>query len=315
MATIVSDTETIMSGDVEVVPASPASTSSLFSWSAAIAGAIVATAVTFLIVSLGSGIGLSIASPYRGPSATTLTLIGAVWLVLAQAFGFACGGYLAGRMRAHFIDDFGDEARFRDAAQGFLVWGLGVVATALFIMIAGFYTAGTIANTATGAATGAAVSNAQGSNNAGGATDTVGYFVDMLFRPAPAAAGAAPTPPAPPSSNEVMNAQRAEVTRIVARAVAQGELSADDRTYLAQLVSQRTGLSQDEAQRRVTDVENRTREAVKQAADKAATAGAFLSFWTFMSLLFGAVAAPLAAMLGGESREDAVPVSPAIQPR
>src|SRR5262245_17469280 len=290
MATIVSDTEAVLSGDVDVVAAAPASTPSLFSWSAAIAGAIVAIAVTFLVVSLGSGIGLSVASPFRGPSATTLTLIGAVWLVLAQALGFACGGYLAGRMRAHFFDDFGGEARFRDAAQGFLVWGLGVVATTLFIIIAGFYAAGTVASTATGAAAGAAVSNAQGSNSAGGATDTVGYFVDMLFRPGPAAAGAAPTTPAP-VNNEAMNTQRAEVTRIVARAVAQGELSADDRTYLAQLVSQRTGLSQDEAQRRVTDIENRTREAVKQAADKAATAGAFLSFWTFMSLLFGAVAA------------------------
>ena len=318
MSTIVSDTEAILSGDLVSSPA--AATSSRFSWSAAIAGAIAATAVTFLLVSLGSGIGLSVASPYgASPSATTLTLLGAVWLVFAQALGFACGGYLAGRMRAHFIDDLGDEGRFRDAAEGFLVWGLGVVVMALFVTVAGFYTAGTIANTTTGAAAGAALSNTQTSGNAGAATDTVGYFVDMLFRPAAAAPRAGtPTPPAPVTgnNNETVNVQlRAEVIRIVARAVAQGELSADDRTYLAQLVSQRTGLSQDEAQRRVTDVESRTREAVKQAADKAAKAGAFLAFWTFMSLLFGAAAATLAAMLGGESREDTMAVSPTIQPR
>jgi high-affinity Fe2+/Pb2+ permease len=35
-----------------------------FSWSAAIAGAMAATAVTFIIAALGSGIGLPFASPY-----------------------------------------------------------------------------------------------------------------------------------------------------------------------------------------------------------------------------------------------------------
>lgn len=73
---------------VQVTP--PAAT--LFSWSAAIAGALTATAIAFIVVSLGSGIGLSIASPYHaGPSAATLTVMGAVWLVMAQALGFACG--------------------------------------------------------------------------------------------------------------------------------------------------------------------------------------------------------------------------------
>src|SRR5439155_122003 len=41
------------------------------SWSAAIAGALAAMAVTFIMISLGSGIGLSFAPPYSsGPSAT-----------------------------------------------------------------------------------------------------------------------------------------------------------------------------------------------------------------------------------------------------
>src|SRR5262245_39889270 len=55
-----------------------------FSWSAAIAGALAATAVTLIIVALGSGIGLSFASPYGGPSATTMTVAAAVWLVMAE---------------------------------------------------------------------------------------------------------------------------------------------------------------------------------------------------------------------------------------
>ena len=53
----------------------------------------------------------------------------------------------------------------------------------------------------------------------------------------------------------------------------------------------------------VAEVEGKAREAVKQAADATAKAGAMLSFWTFMSLLFGGAAATLAGMLGGQLRD------------
>jgi hypothetical protein len=66
----------------------------------------------------------------------------------------------------------------------------------------------------------------------------------------------------------------------------------------------RTGLAADDAQQRVTMVENDARESIKAAADKAATAGAFFSFWTFMALLFGGAAATLAGMLGGQIRDE-----------
>jgi hypothetical protein len=101
----------------------------------------------------------------------------------------------------------------------------------------------------------------------------------------------------------------------VDRGIAQGGLNDSDRAYLAQLVAQRIGMSPDEATRRVTDVENQARDTVKQAADKAAKAGAFLSFWTFMSLLFGGAAAVLGGMLGGEIRDGDEAWSPTVQPR
>jgi hypothetical protein len=308
MSAIVSDNASVAGGEVEVVPVAPPTASSRFSWTAAVAGAFAATAVTFLIISLGSGIGLSVVSPYRvSPSSTTLTLIGAIWLLMAQAFGFASGGYLAARMRSHFVDDAGDEGRFRDAAQGFLVWSLGVVIAALFAALAGLYTA----STATNASANLIAAAANGSENgAGSVTNTTDYFVDMLFRPGPSA-----NPGAATDNAATNNQSRAEAGRVLAHALTQGQVNNDDRTYLAKLVSQRTGLSQDEAQQRVTNVENQARESVKQAADKAAKAGAYLSFWTFMSLLFGAVAAVLGGILGGESRLDDAAWSPTIQPR
>jgi len=294
MSAVISDTASVIGEEIDVVQMPPTRAQSRLSWSAAIAGVFVAIAVTFIVVSLGSGIGLAVASPYSGPSGTTLTLIGAVWLVMAQAFGFACGGYLSARLRAHFEDDVGDEGTFRDAAQGFLVWALGVAAIAIFIAIMGLSAARTA--TSVSLTSGALPSNAQSPDRGGAVANTSAYFVDMLFRPAttgPAATGGAPA--------AVDAETRAEAARILARGVAGSGMSAEDRSYLAYLVSKHTGLSQDDAQRRVASVENQAREALKTAADKAATAGAFLSFWTFMSLLFGAVAATLAGLLGGEA--------------
>jgi hypothetical protein len=315
----------IVGENVEVIQAGASAGNTPFSWSAAIAGAFAATAVAFIIISLGSGIGLSMASPYSwGPSAKTLTIIGAVWLVMAHTFGFATGGYMAARLRSHSYDGVIDETRFRDAAQGFLVWSIGVVVMAAIAGTAALFTAGATAHVASGAAagTGAAMSNPQ---NTAGASDTTGYFVDMLFRPSSATAnagsppqtsanpgsgtvGAAPAGPASAgaisSGQQHLDAEsRAEVTRIVARGVAQGGMTDEDRSYLAQLVSQRTGLPQDEAQRRVSEIEGKTKETAKEAADKAAKAGSYLSFWTFMSLLFGAAAATLGGIVGGDLRD------------
>ena len=276
-----------------------------FSWSAAIAGTLAAMAVSFIVIALGSGIGLSFASPYSGPSATSLTIAAAVWLVLAQTLGFATGGYLAGRLRSSALDELADETLFRDAAQGFVVWAIGTV-----IMTAGVILASYLAASATSQAVGNAASSAamMRSGSDGGATtgSMTDYFVDLVLRPDPATAagrrsdttvGAAAQSPAP--SNEV----RAEVTRILVRGIAQAKLDDNDRTYLAQVVSARTGLPADQAENRVAEVENKAREAVKETADKARKAGAFFSFWTFMSLLFGGAAATLAGIAGGQLRD------------
>jgi hypothetical protein len=98
---------------------------SAFSWSVVIAGALAAWAVSFIFIALGSGIGLAVATPYSGPSATTMTIAGAIWLVFAQTVAFTVGGYLAARLR---IRDHipGPETKFRDGAHGFMAWVIGV---------------------------------------------------------------------------------------------------------------------------------------------------------------------------------------------
>jgi hypothetical protein len=301
---------TIIERDV-IVPAADGATRTPFSWSAAIAGAFAATAVTLIIVALGSGIGLSFASPYgSGPSATSLTVAAAVWLVMAQALGFATGGYLAGRLRSPAYDGVIGETTFRDAAEGMLVWAIGVVAMVTIAGLLGFFAAGATAHLTAGTAAGLSASPRTETPNTS-ANAAIEYFVDLLSRPAPGAAppNQRPATPdtvggAPAGAPAALNAEtRAEVTRILVRSVGQARIDDGDRAYLAHLVSARTGLAPEEAERRVTEVESKAREAVKQAADKTAKAGAYFSFWTFMSLLFGGVAATLAGILGGQLRD------------
>lgn len=282
-----------------------------FSWSAAIVGALAATAVSFLVIALGSGIGLSFASPYgSGPSVTNLTIAAAVWLVMAQTMGFASGGYLAARLRSPARDEVLGGTMFRDAAQGFVVWALGVVVTAIVIVALGMFAAATASWLAAGAARG----DSAASLSEAATTTQVGYFVDLMLRPASAMAtvggqgpsssetvGAAGSAPA---QSTTLNAEiRPEVTRVLLRAVSRAGLDDDDRAYLSHVVSARTGLPPDEAQRRVAMAEIKAQAAIKEAADKSAKAGAFFSFWMFMSLLFGGSAATLAGILGGQLRD------------
>ncbi|HEX3710136.1 MAG TPA: hypothetical protein VHV56_09635, partial [Pseudolabrys sp.] len=103
---------------------------SAFTWSVVIAGALAAWAVSFIFVSLGTGIGLTVSSPYSSTGSAAFTIGGAIWLIFAETVAFTAGGYLAGRLR---IRDHipGPETVFRDAAHGFMVWVVGVGLMAL----------------------------------------------------------------------------------------------------------------------------------------------------------------------------------------
>jgi hypothetical protein len=130
----------IVGRNVEVIQAGMSSGRSAFTWSVVIAGALAAWAVSFIFIALGAGIGLAISTPYSGPSATTMTIAGAIWLVLAQTIAYTAGGYLAGRLR---IRDHipGPETVFRDAAHGFMVWVVGVGLMSVVLVISGVLSA------------------------------------------------------------------------------------------------------------------------------------------------------------------------------
>src|SRR4029450_2962261 len=97
-------------------------------WGPVIAGAIAAAAVSFVLLTFGTALGLALASPsptWRDAS-VWLWLTTGLFLVLTALASFALGGYLAGRLRTKWGAATPDEVDFRDGAHGLLVWALAV---------------------------------------------------------------------------------------------------------------------------------------------------------------------------------------------
>ncbi len=281
-------------GPVTVVADVNSGSPSAVSWAAVIGGALAAVAITLLLVALGSGIGLSSVSPWTAlnPSATTFTLLAAVWLIIVQWLSSALGGYIAGRLRTKWSGIHTDEVFFRDTVHGFLAWALAsvlVVAFATSSVSSAVSSAGRGISNVVG---GAASMTSQAAADQSPGTD--GYFLDTLFRKDQPDANAPPP--------EI----RAEASRILTRSIANGNLDAGDRTYLAKLIAARTGVSQQDAEKRIDDTMSQMKaaaEKAKQAADAARKASAQASFYLFFSMLIGAFIASTAGTIGGRQRD------------
>jgi hypothetical protein len=75
---------------------------------------------------------------------------------------------------------------------------------------------------------------------------------------------------------------------------------------LAKLIAARTGISQQDAEKRIDDTETQMKAAAdkaKQAADEARKASAKASFYLFFSMLIGAFIASTAGAIGGRQRD------------
>lgn len=293
--------ETDLRSATTIVDAQPA-----VSWPAVAAGAVAAAALTLLLVAFGAGMGFSAVSPWSdsGVSGSTFSIATGIYLVLISIMSSAVGGYIAGRLRSKWTGVHTDEVFFRDTAHGFLAWAFAtlICATAL-------------ASTTSYLANGAGAGLAGATGQAARAANPADIYVDKLFRaPAAGSAAAAPAQPADNAANAGANSaapvadngamgnarSRSEIVRLWAADFRDGDdLTAADRSYVAQVVAARTGMSQADAEKRVNEV---TTEA-KTAIDKTRRAAAKLSFWLTAALLFGAFAASLTGAEGGALRD------------
>lgn len=278
------------------------SSASAVSLRSILAGALAASAITLILTLIGSGLGLTMVSPWAGES-VSLEAIGwttVVWLILVQWLSAGFGGYLTGRLRTKWVGVHTDEVFFRDTAHGFLSWAL---ATLLVVGLLGSVissAAGTVASATASAASaaGAAGIASASSTQDEGAGFSVNYFADAILRPADPA-----TPPAVQSDERVT----AEVSRILVNGAIRGEMPADDRAYLDRVVASRTGLSEADAKVRVdqtlANIETAKTEA-QEAVDTAKQAATAMALAGAVSLMIGAFIASVAAALGGRQRDE-----------
>jgi hypothetical protein len=281
---------------------SPEGPTSGVAWPAIIGGAFAAAALTLILLALGSGFGLASVSPWSnaGASATTFTVVTAVWLIVTQWLASGLGGYLTGRLRTKWVGLHTHEVFFRDTANGFLTWAVASVIGAAFLAsAASSVVSGTATMMAGAASTGGAGASSgvtQATTRSGGTrADPTAYFVDTLYRTAH------------PSANASDGDVRAQSSRILLNGMLNGDVPVPDKIYLAQLVSASTGLSQADAEKRVDDViaqEKAVEVSARQAADAARKAGTYLSIFTALSMLIGAFIACVAAALGGQQRDE-----------
>ena len=308
--------------EAELIDGGPA-----VSWGAIFAGALSAAALSFVLLAVGAAFGLSVTSPWdftgrdAGEAAAAVGIGTAISLLAVHALASGIGGYLAGRLRSKLIGLRGDETYFRDTAHGLVVWAVSALTTILMIAFLAFATArGTVA-------VGAATLNAAGAAAPAlldeRSQDNIGYFIDTLFRPTAGApdttvtegqtqtGGAATTPMAlpEPRSDADVRMEREEIGRIV-RVALDGEISAEDRAYVAQIVARESGVPQAEAEQRVDQMIERAKaaqaeaiETAKQAADVARQAGMYTALWAAVAMLAGAFTASLAATWGGRARD------------
>jgi hypothetical protein len=207
-----------------------------------------------------------------------LTVVTAIWLIVVQWTASGLGGYLTGRLRSKWVSTHTHEVFFRDTAHGLLTWALATVLGTVLL-------ASTVSSVIGAGVHAAGSTTSVGGNAAASAVNP--YDVDMLFRSSRPDANA-------PAANA-----SAEATLIFGKALTAGDMPAADRSYLAQLIAARTGLSQEEAQQRLDAVMTQARAA----ADVARQAGAMTSLYFALSMLVGAFVAGVAAAIGGRMRD------------
>jgi hypothetical protein len=242
-------------------------------WTPIIAGALIATAVSSILVTFAAtvGLGVSSAAPTWRDASVALWLLSGIYLILQALISFGCGGYIAGRTRAP-VAACNEDVERRDGLHGVAAWALAVV---LGVLLAAFV--GMAANRSTTLTVPASTTE----------PTVISYEIDHLFR-------ATRRPP-----NVDLSPARAEAGRILLTSSSHSGVSSDDRAYLVQLVTTTTGLTGPDAERRVDTVIADARKAISRT--RASTI--ILAFSVATALLLGTAAGWAGAETGGRHRD------------
>jgi hypothetical protein len=183
--------------DTVIVENEPAPSSAV-SWSAILAGAVVSAGLSLILLTIGSGIGFSVANPWSNSAAATTTkaaTVAGIYITVTAVLASAIGGYLTGRLRHLWLGTHPHEAFFRDTAHGLVTWAVATVAGAILL--------GTVTTSLTGAAVRGAGMAAARDGVTAGLTDQLFAYDYVAVSKAQGNqpnAGVGPNLPSPPTS-------------------------------------------------------------------------------------------------------------------
>jgi hypothetical protein len=254
---------------------------SFLQWGPIIAGALVAAALSLVLITFGSAIGFGVlsSSPTWRDASPALTVASGIYLLLIALVSFGLGGYVAGRLRERWHPTaHSNVVEFRDGVHGVLSWAIAAVVSGLVIAasVAG------VASKVVGPATSPSATTGE---------PLIAYELDRLFR----------ADRHPPQTD--LNYSRAEAGRILLAASGRQGITPEDRAYLVRIVAADTGAAPPDAERRVDTAIT----AATTAVHKARRSAVILGFCTAASLLAGAVAAWYGACSGGRHRDEVAP--------
>ena len=265
---------------VSVDPGVPAldAPSRYANWTSIILGALIATALSSILLAFGATIGLGVtsAAPTWRDAFAALAVLSGLYLIIRAAISFGVGGYIAGRTRTAAGASDSAEIEHRDGLHGLAAWALAVVLGTLLAALVG-----SAALTRSNATLPAARTSA--------AEPLLSYEIDRLFRPARRAA------------NVDLTQERAEAGRILLTSSSHSGMSTEDRAYLVQLVVATTGLTGPDAERRVDTAIANSQTAIARSR----RSSVILAFSVAAALLLGAVVSWAAAAAGGRHRDGA----------
>jgi hypothetical protein len=273
---------------------------SRISWGAVLAGAVVSVATTILLSLLGAAMG---AGSIHALDATASDLnnygIGAaIWEIINLALSMAFGGYVTARLS-------GTHSHLDGELHGVTMWGIAVLLGTLLLAraVSGLFG---LVEPGIGSVVGRAVGGSGAVSSVVPPELSSQVMIDRLQR----ALGSSGDP-------TTMNREQigAEIAALVHNSLADGSLPEADRTRLVNLVAAQSGVTREEATRRVTQMENDAKASLalveqkaRTAADEVARSTATAARALFTALVVGLLAALVGAWLGTRHKRVLHPV-------
>jgi Protein of unknown function (DUF2795) len=255
---------------------------SRISWGAVLAGAVVSVATSLLLSLLGAAMGAG--SIHALSTSTDPAHYGAgaaIWAIINLALSMAAGGYVAARLS-------GTHSHLDAELHGITMWGMAVLLGSVLLAQAGSGLLGIVGHSVSSVVNRAV----------GGATinpPDPRAMIDRLEQ----SLGSIDDPTA--MSREQISA---EISALVGRNL-NGSLPESDRNRLIALVAAQSGVTKEEAARRVMRMENDAKASLAQAeqrdraaADEVAHGTATAARALFTALVLGLLGALLGAWIG-----------------